>query len=536
MRAKTDVDHFGSVVGLDVKTETWDQTFDIVVVGYGFAGATAAIEAHDIGADVLLVEKNATPGGISICSAGGVRIARDRNAAFAYLRETNAGTTPDEPLAALAEGMTTIAPFIEELARAAGANPVTNWMAGTYAFEGYETFGFISIADYPGVDINERYPHVRALRGGTRMFAVVEYNVNARGIPVRLATAAERLITSSDGKVTGVVLRDASGEKRVRARGGVVLACGGFEADPVMQAQYWQAKPVLPHAYLGNTGDGIRMAQAVGADLWHMWHYHGTYGMVHPDPKYPYGMRTSKFPDWVPGAAEPKDVPAFFAAAQGKHMPWIIVDANGQRFMNEYPPYLQDTGHRDMEVMDPITQKHLRNPAWLIVDRRGLAAGQLGLQTYHDPDQTFIWSADNSQEIELGIIKRAKTLNELSALIGAPVGKLEETIARWNKDCEIGEDRDYGRMTESLLPLQSPPFYAAALRPMVGNTQGGPVHDGRQRILNPFGETIEGLYSAGELGSLFGHLYISGGNLAECFVGGRIAAREAFARTVELRP
>ncbi|MFT5508374.1 MAG: succinate dehydrogenase/fumarate reductase flavoprotein subunit [Hyphomicrobiaceae bacterium] len=515
---------------MDTETEQWDETVDIVVVGYGFAGAAAAIEAHDQGAETLLVEKNITPGGISICSAGGVRIARDRDAALAYLKETNAGTTPDEPLAALAEGMTTIASFIEDLAKAAGANPVTNWMAGTYAFEGYETFGFISIADYPGVDINEQYPHVRALRGGTRMFAVVEHNVNARGIPVRLSTAAERLITSPDGAVIGVLLRDGAGTKRVRARGGVILTCGGFEASTEMQAQYWQGKPVLPHAYLGNTGDGIRMAQAVGADLWHMWHYHGTYGMRHPDPNYPYGMRLTKFPDWVPGEKDPENVPAFFAVSQGKRMPWIIVDANGRRFMNEYPPYLQDTGHRDMEVMDPITQTHLRIPSWLILDANGLAAGQLGLQTYNDPEQSFIWSADNSQEVDLGIIQRADSLEELADLIGASPRSLNETVERWNSQCAEGEDRDYGRMKESLLPIQQPPFYTTALRPIVGNTQGGPVHDGRQRILNPFGEVIEGLYSAGELGSVFGHLYISGGNLAECFVGGRAAAREAFGR------
>jgi len=137
------VEHGGT--DLAACCEKWDETVDIVVVGFGFAGAAAAIEAHDLGLNVLLVEKNATPGGISICSAGGVRIAKDCAAAFAYLKETNAGTTPDEPLDALAEGMTTISGFIEGLAKAAGAIPVTNWMVGNYPFEGFETFGFISI-------------------------------------------------------------------------------------------------------------------------------------------------------------------------------------------------------------------------------------------------------------------------------------------------------------------------------------------------------------------------------------------------------
>ena len=88
-------------------------------------------------------------------------------------------------------------------------------------------------------------------------------------------------------------------------------------------------------------------------------------------------------------------------------------------------------------------------------------------------------------------------------------------------------------MKESLIPIQKPPFYTTALHPIVGNTQGGPVHDGQQQVLNPFGEVIEGLYTAGELGSVFGHLYISGGNLAECFVGGRTAARQAHCKEAE---
>ena len=75
----------------------WEDTFDVVCVGYGFAGAAAAVAAHDAGAKVLLIEKTAHPGGISICSAGGVRVSRDADATFEYLKETNAGTTP-EPL------------------------------------------------------------------------------------------------------------------------------------------------------------------------------------------------------------------------------------------------------------------------------------------------------------------------------------------------------------------------------------------------------------------------------------------------------
>ena len=78
-----------------------------------------------------------------------------------------------------------------------------------------------------------------------------------------------------------------------------------------------------------------------------------------------------------------------------------------------------------------------------------------------------------------------------------------------------------------MIPVAKPPFFWGEVWPVVSNTQGGPAHDERQRVLDAFGEPIPGLYAAGELGSVFGHLYMSGGNLAECFIGGRIAGREA---------
>jgi succinate dehydrogenase/fumarate reductase flavoprotein subunit len=80
-----------------------------------------------------------------------------------------------------------------------------------------------------------------------------------------------------------------------------------------------------------------------------------------------------------------------------------------------------------------------------------------------------------------------------------------------------------------MMPLDTPPYYAGAIWPVVSNTQGGPMHDPRQRVLNAFGEPIERLYVAGELGSIFGHLYLAGGNLTECFIGGQIAGTEAAA-------
>ena len=93
--------------------------------------------------------------------------------------------------------------------------------------------------------------------------------------------------------------------------------------------------------------------------------------------------------------------------------------------------------------------------------------------------------------------------------------------------CRAGEDSDFGRPSGTMVPIDMPPFYGAQAWPVCSNTQGGPVHDGKQRIIDVYGDPIPRLYAAGEMGSAFGHLYMSGGNIAECFVTGRIAGHNA---------
>jgi len=510
---------------MTAEDEAWDDEFDVVCVGYGFAGSAAAVAAHDAGARVLLLEKMPDPGGISICSAGGVRVSRNAEASLRYLVETNAGTTPEPLLRQLAEDMTGIEGFIRDLATVNDADVRVNWVAANYPFAGGDSFGFVTVKDIPGFDPERDFTWGRGLRGGTRLFKVMMDNVARRGIEVRLGTAAERLCRGPSGAVEGI----EAGGRRIRARGGIVLATGGFEADAAMQAQYWQEKPVLPGAFLGNTGDGITMATGCGAALWHMWHYHGTYGFRHPDPaSYPYGIRLTRLPDWIPGAdGAEAEIQGFFAGYDDARMPWIVVDQMGRRYMNEYPPYLQDTGHRAMATYDASLPGYPRIPSWLIVDETGRERGPLGFPTYNDPAQSLGWSDDNLLEIEAGFLSQADSIEDMAAAMGADTDILAETIERWNEFCHTGRDRDHGRLADTMMPLETPPFTFGQLWPLCANTQGGPVHDDRQRVLTPDGTPIPGLYAAGELGSLFGHLYMSGGNLAECFIGGRRAGREA---------
>jgi succinate dehydrogenase/fumarate reductase flavoprotein subunit len=494
------------------------ETCDVIVIGFGYAGAIAAIEAHDAGAAVLLIEKQPDPGGISVCSAGGLRIAKSAERAHAYLSATNAGTTPEPVLRRLAEGMTGLADYVKTLAAPSRATVSLRDHAGNYPLPGGDTFGFVYIEDVPGFDAAREFPTVRGAPQGARLFKVVHDEVQRRNITVRLATRAERLLHGRNG-VEGV----AAGARSIRARQAVVLACGGFEGDAEMQRQFWQIKPVLSAAVRSNSGDGIKMAQEAGAGLWHMWHFHGSYGFRHPDPTYPFGIRLKRLPDWVPGQGLRENVA----------MTWILVDRHGRRFMNEYEPYMQDTGYRPFETFDPALQGYPRIPSTLIVDAEGLKRYPLSAPTWHDAEVAVRWSGTTAAEMDAAILTKADSIASLAGMIGLDPATLAQTIADWNAACATSKDLAFGRPPSSMLPIATPPFHAAKVWPIVSNTQGGPMHDAAQRVLDAFGNPIPRLYAAGECGSVFGHLYMSGGNLAECFIGGRIAGRAAAAERVQ---
>jgi succinate dehydrogenase/fumarate reductase flavoprotein subunit len=500
----------------------WDETADVVVVGYGYAGAAAAIEAHDAGASVLLLEKMPDPGGISICSGGNVRIVEDADEGFLHLKATNGGTTPDSVLRALAIGMKQMPSYFEKLAKISGATIDRRQADGNYPFPGTKTFGYVSIKHVPDFDAARIYPFVSSYvpihrAAGVRLFKVIEDNIRHRRIPVRLSTEALRLITDADGGVCGLTAQQDGKLIRIKACRAVVLACGGFEANEEMQRQFWQEKPVLNAAYMGNTGDGIRMAQDVGAALWHMWHYHGVYGFKHPDPSYPFGIRPKRLPDWIPGQQ----------ARENVRMPWIVIDRAGRRYMNEYPPYTQDTTWRPMATLDTETMSYLRIPSYMIMDESGRGIYPVVSPTFNDRRLKFEWSEETLRSLEARILHKTNSVAELADKMGIKEDRLARTISDWNAACDAAKDEVFGRPATSMVKIATPPFYYAEVWPICSNTHGGPVHDAEQRVLNAFEQPIPRLYAAGELGGVFGHLYMSGGNLAECFVGGWTAGRNA---------
>ena len=500
----------------------FDETFDVVVVGYGYSGGITALEAARNGARVLLIEKSAVPGGISICSYGAVRSANDAAKAYQYLTITNGGRTGDDVVRALADGMSEMEDYVRDLAKANDAEITTTEEYGkkgaNYPLPGSEAFYHTTVVGVPNFSASAVYPAAIGAPGGPMLFKIVEDNLSSQrdNFEIRMETEAVRLI-SNGNDVIGVTTRGKGGVSRIRAKKGVVLACGGFEGNPAMQEQFWEGKPILPCAAARNTGDGIRMAQDVGADIWHMWHFHGAYGFKNVDSSYPYAIRVKRLPDWVPGKEDTATV----------KMAWILLDRNGRRFMNEYQPYTQDTCHRPLHYFDPVIQDYPRIPAYMLCDENGRKLYPLGRPTSNDPDVNYEWSQDNMKEVKSGIIKQAKTIPELAKLLGADPKVFETAVKRWNEQCAARKDSDFGRPSGTMAPIDTPPYYGSVMWPVCSNTQGGPVHDGQQRIIDVYGDPIPNLYSAGELGSGFGHLYLSGGNIAECFITGRIAGKNA---------
>jgi succinate dehydrogenase/fumarate reductase flavoprotein subunit len=346
---------------------------------------------------------------------------------------------------------------------------------------------------------------------------VVEDNLSKRGVRVFYESPVVRLIGTPDNRIVGVRAKHHGRFIHVKARKGVILSCGGFEADEELKKQFWPGTPVVSAAFRGNTGDGIRMAQEVGASLWHMWNFHGSYGLLHTNPDYTLGIRPKRLPDWIPGHPLPS----------GMEMAWIVVDQQGRRYMNEYPPYLPDVGHRSMQWYDTETQSYPRIPSYMIFDDDGRKLYPVAMPTFNDTEMFYEWSDDNLGEVENGILKKVETIEEIALELKVEPDILKETVHRWNGLCVKGTDDDFGRPGESMIPIQTPPYYYAKVWPVVSNTHGGPVHDENWQVLDAFGDPIPALYEAGELGGIFGFLYLAGGNLAECYIGGWTAARHA---------
>ena len=499
---------------------------DVVVVGAGYSGTRAAIAAHDAGAKVMILEKMSHAGGVSIMSGGGVLCVDEEAAAREYFGHLSGDRVSEEMVAAFVHGLAGNTEDIRKLAEPFNASFLIRNRPGIYPLPGRDGLNSVIITRFPGFKGFPWYPGSDS-HNGVLIMALLLANIESRNIFIKYNTAAEKLVTNAAGQITGIVAQSEGREITVQVRKAVILACGGFEFDDWAKLQYLETKPFYSMGSPASTGDGLRMAQAVGGRLWHMWHTHNSYGFKYPE--FPMAFR-----HFIGGSLMPHG-----GLKKVRKMPWIVVDTFGRRFMNEFPPAPQDTGARPLTSFDPDLLGYPRIPCYLIFDSVGknthALAEPLGYPEHFPGGERYRWSADNSKEVEKGWIMEAGSLEGLAGKIKEmPNNKsrmegtsLVETVEKWNRDLTAGADRYFNRHPETMMSIAAPPFYAMEAWPLLTNTQGGPEHNVDRQVLDAWGKPIPRLYTAGELGSFFGHVYELAGNIGECFSSGRIAGTAA---------
>jgi succinate dehydrogenase/fumarate reductase flavoprotein subunit len=487
----------------------WDKEAEVVVVGYGFAGAVAAITARDKTDSVMILEKQGADSHYSNSSMSGGFIIRpsDVNKGIEYMK-------------ALCQ--------VDESPHWTDIDTIRVWAEYTAQNKDWlENLGgrikFISkAAEYPQLPGADGIEIWQYLGIGWQMMKFMYEQVNSRQIEVWYQTLAQRLLTNEKGEVIGVRAISARNgqqdEVNIKARKAVILCSGGFEGNEEMKLQYLRVYPIYFTGGSVNMGEGITMAQEVGAALWHMNCCSGRLILKFHDYPVAFSLNPS-------GRAFGKHM--FRSLSEKAPAGLIIVDKYGRRYMSEN--FKAHAAWYQLTTYDANRLEYPRVPSYCIFDRRRMEHSPLVLISgAAGRYQNYKWSRDNKAELKRGWIIHSDTIAELAARIGIPGKTLNKTVRIWNKHCEEGKDSEFGRNPMELIPLDSPPFYAVKLFPGGPNTQGGPRRNSRAQVVNPFGNSIPGLYAAGECGSIYGMLYpAAGSNLAECIAFGRIAGENA---------
>ncbi|MBN2191200.1 MAG: FAD-binding protein [Polyangiaceae bacterium] len=469
----------------------WAREVDVVVLGTGFAGLAAAIAAAAAGAQVLVLEKmsEAEEGGNSIISGNMWWTPTSVEGGVTYITALCMGLTDDQYIQTLAQEMYGLNDWLATLG-------VTPSPFGIFEPEYPELPGSASVRTW-------------ANTGGGGLWQPLRNAVSSRDVDIMYETPAVNLIQDpTTREIKGVVARNDGQDINIKCRRALILACGGFEFDHALQAQYLPAWPVFCQGTPGNTGDGLRMAQKAGAALWHMNNALAHVGCFVSDP------------------ADPNSIPISLSLPNG----CILVDKSGSRFMNEKREERHGFGHKEhLFFFDGLKQSFSRIPCFGVFDDTTRRAGRLagGLSGWFGRHGTYTWSADNSAEVASGWIRQGQTLDALAAAIGVDPAALNATVAGYNEFCAAGQDQDFARPASTLQAVATAPYYAIPIYPLMYNTQGGPRRNERCQVIDPSGEPIPRLYSAGELGSGWGWMYNGGGNASEAVVTGRLAGANA---------
>lgn len=501
--------------------QKWDEEANIVIVGCGAAALSAAIQANiDGDEDVLVLE--AAPeqyaGGNTRVSGGLVFIPDTPEDALAYQQALNCEYKVDEDiLKAWAQG---VCGNMEWLTNEMGLDMVPS--------------GFSS-PEFPGLPGGEHVVTyiVNGTGGGSGLWQPLYDDAIARGTRMLFdARVTELIFEPSTREVYGVRSEDG---RTFKARKGVVLALGGFTNNQGMIQDYFcggGASKVLVIGSPYNRGDGITMAQQIGARLWHMNNYAGS------------GVGVLGTNDWTNNAT------AFSTSLKD----FIYVDPEGKRFMRE-----EDT---DLNRHGRIK----KDGAWPVLSVPTTSYMIFGSDTFNSREMLFngitymTWTGfmdtipakTNQEMVEQGLLVTADTIEELAEKIGLPAEDLANTVNTYNENAAANIDPDFNRgqaiysnyfynpnagttdsaenAEEEIVAVEAfdlqpinPPFYAMEIRAQFMNTQGGAKRNGNSEVLNFKNEPIPRLYSAGEFGAVYPYMYNGGGNISDAIYSGRVA-------------
>jgi flavocytochrome c len=460
----------------------WDVTTDVVVLGFGGAGACAAIEAHDAGAKVIILEKMPMAGGSTSLSggivyAGGTSVQKkggivdSAEGMYKYWMAVNDNLVDPEITRYLAEE----------------SGPVIDWLIGLGAEFKPENIYVAGLeAQFESITPIVKRGHQATGRGGGLM-NVLQTAVKKRNIDVRFRVAAERLVTNAEGAVIGVLAKEANGKKiSIKAKKGVVIASGGIGRNKTLMKKYYPAYlKAAPVSGLGATGDGILMAQKLGAPM--------LTGATDP-------------PDALPGIEieKSKVVKMLSYATLFYKYPTVFVNEKAKRFIDETAYY---------QICNPILIR--QKEAYVLFDKRAFVTGEM---------IGYGFSKGLKSELETGAIKSAQTVPELAKLVGLNPEELAKTVETYNKNAAAGTDPEFGKK-KALLPLDKPPYYIGKAGVSLVLCLCGLDVNKKTQVLDAYGEPIPRLYSVGEANWTFPVYVASGCMLVHCFVYGRVAGK-----------
>ena len=539
--------------------------FDVVVLGTGAAGMVAALAARESGARVGLFEKANVIGGTTALSGGvcwlpcnhlaaEAGLHDSREDALTYLRSLSHGMIHDDLAEALVDGTAPVLEFLEKKAGLAfqllpipdyhserpGAKPKggRSIEPTTTAFDELGDWGarvgigqfsdpvtgdvYLTTLDSPrgggsgridAAELERR--RKRRINGrGRGMIGSLLKACLARGMEPVTGARGTELITEG-GRVVGVRVVTKDGTQDVLAHGGVVLATGGFEWNPELAVSFLRGPMRHPASIPTNTGDGLKMAMRVGAQLGNM--------------REAWWMPAAV----IPGVLQYGEQKVALILRERALPGTIMVNRRGQRFVNEATNYNAIAGA--FHHLDPVRFEYGNLPCWIIFDRRMIT--EYGFLDVAAGGAMPAW------------VPSAPTQAGLADKLGIPAAALEATVERWNKNVEAGSDPDFGRgdsaydgfngditrypgKASTLGAIGAAPFYALPLESSTLGTKGGPRTNCHGAVLNVDGAVIPGLYAAGNVmagptGMVYGG---AGGTLGPAIVFGFAAGQHAAAR------